>query len=227
MDAVAEDRLDLFSSPARIIVAGYSGSGKTLLVTEVVKKYVDRFTKVIISGALKHPVQNEEEVWRKLSAFPDIGDPFTEMDDDGEGDGKQTLFILDDVFIEAFERRKIIAPIPKVIISCDLTDMGKLARYNDGYKYIAVFIDVFSRYVKAVPLKKKSAEILLPVVEQIMESAEFNGESRLFVDRRGEFYNKSVIEYCRRQRIKMYSVSSYEIKASIAERVIQTIEKNL
>lgn len=34
-----------------------------------------------------------------------------------------------------------------------------------------------------------------------------------------------VLDYCQRNNIKMYSVSSCEIKASIAETVIQTIKR--
>ena len=74
-----------------------------------------------------------------------------------------------------FVRRKILAPKPKVIISSDLADVRSLSRYNGGYNYIAVFIDVFSRFLKVVPLKKKNAVSLLPAVKKVMESDEFRG----------------------------------------------------
>ena len=43
-------------------------------------------------------------------------------------------------------QRKTTAPRPGVIASCDLEDMSLLTRYNNGYKYIFVFIDIFSRF---------------------------------------------------------------------------------
>ena len=55
----------------------------------------------------------------------------------------------------------------------------------------------------------------------------FGGASRLFVDKGGEFYNKKVQDYCKSRNIRIYSVSSYEIKASIAERVIQTLKRKI
>ena len=51
--------------------------------------------------------------------------------------------------------RKILAPRPGVIASCDLADMSLLSRYNKGYKYILLFIDVFLRFAQAIPLKRK------------------------------------------------------------------------
>ena len=35
-------------------------------------------------------------------------------------------------------------------------DMTKIAKYNDGYQYILLAIDIFSRYVWMVPLRDKS-----------------------------------------------------------------------
>ena len=54
-----------------------------------------------------------------------------------------------------FLRRKILSPKPGIITSCDLADMALLSKFNDGYKYILIFIDVFSRYAQALPVKRK------------------------------------------------------------------------
>lgn len=58
-----------------------------------------------------------------------------------------------------FPRRKMIAAKPSTIISCDLADLRKLSRYNNGINYLLVCIDIFSRYVKIVPLKKKMLQL--------------------------------------------------------------------
>ena len=126
-----------------------------------------------------------------------------------------------------FMRRKIISPKPKVIISADLADMSNLSKENNGYRYIVVFIDVFSRYLQAYPVKRKNAETLYKTLKKMRESKIFEGFSRLFVDRGGEFYNKLVTSYCQSENITLYSISSYEIKASIAERVIQTLKRKI
>ena len=66
-----------------------------------------------------------------------------------------------------FPRRKVIAPRPGVIVSCDLADMSKLSQYNDGYKYLLVAVDVFSRYAQVVPLRSKNASHTLSGLKKI------------------------------------------------------------
>lgn len=126
-----------------------------------------------------------------------------------------------------FMRRHIIAPKPKVIASADLADMRWLSKYNSGFSYILICIDIFSRYLSVVPIKKKNAGSLLKALQSILESRDFKGVSRLHVDKGGEFVNKIVQKYLEKQRIKMYHVSSYEIKAAISERVIQTLKRKI
>lgn len=139
----------------------------------------------------------------------------------------QDAHTLHKITPKSFMRRKILSPKPKVIISADLADMSKLSKQNNGYRYIAVFIDVFSRYLQAHLIKRKNAEALYKTLKKVRESKVFGGFSRLFVDRGGEFYNKKVMSYCQKENITLYSTSSYEIKASIAERVIQTLKRKI
>ena len=121
----------------------------------------------------------------------------------------------------------ILSPKPGVIISADLADMSNLSKQNNGYRYIVVFIDVFSRYLHAYPVKRKNAQTLYNTLKKLRESKIFKNFSRLFVDRGGEFYNKMVTRYCHKENITLYSTSSYEIKASLAERVIQTLKRKI
>lgn len=53
-----------------------------------------------------------------------------------------------------FKRRAILSPKPRVIIAVDLADMKPLSRFNRGHNYILVCNDAFSRYTKALPLKR-------------------------------------------------------------------------
>ena len=132
MDAVGEDKVDLFESPARMIIAGYSGSGKTSLVCKIVKKYINRFGKVIICGALKHPLQDDHEIADKINVYSEIIDPFSEL----EEEGTQTLFILDDIFIEAVQNKYVVDAFTRgrhsnlsvMLITQNLFFSGKYAR---------------------------------------------------------------------------------------------------
>jgi len=43
--------LDIFHQPARLLISGFSGSGKSYLVSKLILKYRDRFSRVIVVGS--------------------------------------------------------------------------------------------------------------------------------------------------------------------------------
>ena len=57
--------------------------------------------------------------------------------------------------INKFERKKVIVNHIDEIHGCDLVDMTKYSRMNEGYKYIFTNIDIFSKYAWAFPIKSK------------------------------------------------------------------------
>lgn len=127
-----------------------------------------------------------------------------------------------------FKRRAILSPKPRVIIAADLADMRILSRYNNGHNYILVCIDVFSRFAKALPLKRKDGNSMAVAMKTLLEEDDvFKGVSRIFVDRGKEFYNRALQSYLETRHIKTYSVYSQETKSSIAERFIRTLKGRL
>ena len=62
-------------------------------------------------------------------------------------------YTLHKVTRKTFPRRKMLAPKPKVIISCDLIDIRNLSKYNDDINYLLVCVDICSRFMKIIPLK--------------------------------------------------------------------------
>ena len=81
--------------------------------------------------------------------------PSIKRDDDVNFLKSQKAYTLHRVTNKRFLRRRVLAPKPGIIASCDLADLTSLARYNEGYKYILVFVDVFSRFAQCIPLKRK------------------------------------------------------------------------
>ena len=140
---------------------------------------------------------------------------------------KIDAYILHKITRKKFLRRKILSPKPGIIASCDLADMSTLSKYNNGIKYILVFIDVFSRFAQAVGIKRKDGPSVCSALKSILESGYFDKLNRLNSDEGKEFYNKHVNQLLDSKGIVLYSVSSREIKASIAERVIRTIKGKL
>ena len=59
----------------------------------------------------------------------------------------------------------------KDILAADLIDLRSHSKVNDGFKYILMVIDVFSKFGWAVPIKSKTgiavAEALEPILKEI------------------------------------------------------------
>ena len=140
---------------------------------------------------------------------------------------KIDAYTLHKITRKKFLRRKILSPKPGIIASCDLADMSSISKHNNGYKYILVFIDIFSRFAQAVAIKRKDGPTVCSALKTILESGHFNKLRRLNSDEGKEFYNKHVNQLLDSKGIVLYSVSSREIKASLAERLIRTIKGKL
>ncbi len=52
----------------------------------------------------------------------------------------------------------------------DLADMQSLKHYNDGYRYLLVCIDVFSKYAWIVPIKSKTGPALVEAFKVMLSS---------------------------------------------------------
>ena len=131
----------------------------------------------------------------------------------------QKAYTLHRVTNKRFLRRRVLAPKPGIIASCDLADLTSLAKYNEGYKYILVFVGVFSRFAQCIPLKRKDSNSVHDALNKILNSNYFNNLKRLNTDEGKEFYNQKVDKLLTSKGITLYSVSSREIKAAIAEIV--------
>ena len=104
-ETYSENLLDIFQYPARIIVAGYSNSGKSELVHKLIVKYHEKFKKIVICGITSHPLQNNEEIGPKVTVSSEIIDPIANED---TFDERGTLYVLDDIFIDAVKNKTVV-----------------------------------------------------------------------------------------------------------------------
>ena len=135
----------------------------------------------------------------------------------------QKAYTLHWITNKIFLHRRVIAPKPGIIASCDLADLSSLSRYNNGYKYILVFVDVFSRFV----LKRKDVNRVYDALKKILNSGYFNHLKRLNTNEGREFYNEKVKKLLSSKDIILYSISSRESKVAIAERFVHTLKGKL
>lgn len=90
MQRVKNTEFDIFNKSARIIVAGFSGSGKSYLISKLISKYIDSFSAIKVCGVS----QLENIVSEKITYYDDdniVYDPF--KDDVLQ---KRTLVLIDD-----------------------------------------------------------------------------------------------------------------------------------
>jgi hypothetical protein len=105
----------------------------------------------------------------------------------------------------------------------DLMEMIPYSKINKGYKYILNIIDVFSRYVRAAPLRQKSAVEVSAALEKIFQQTK---PRHLQTDQGKEFYNASVQRLLERYKINHYSVYSKQ-KCAHVERFNRTLRSKL
>ena len=97
---------------------------------------------------------------------------------------------------------------------------------NDGYRYIIVFIDTFSRYAWTFPLKNKDANTVSDIINKFLHSfyASYKKLFNIFLSDYGnEYINKDTQRLLKNDKIRYYSV----IKCYIAERFIKTLKQML
>ena len=69
--------------------------------------------------------------------------------------GKDT-YTLHKLAHRNFKRNRVIVGGIDEKWQMDLADMQSLEEYNDGYRYLLVCIDVFSKYAWLIPIKSKN-----------------------------------------------------------------------
>ena len=80
--------------------------------------------------------------------------------------------------------------------------MQKLSKWNRGYKYLLMVLDLFSKYGWIVPLKTKTGLEVSKAFESLLEK---NKPKMLWVDKGKEYYNKNVLDLLAKDKITIYS----------------------
>ena len=126
-----------------------------------------------------------------------------------------------------FPRRKVIARFPLEVCMADLIEYPQYKYVNNGYCFILILIDCFTKMVYAVPMKKKNKEWTADAFESIFKQFD-EYPINLVTDGGLEFFNSSV-----RKVFDTYGINHYKTptrtkwKASVAERAIRTLKSRL
>lgn len=110
-------------------------------------------------------------------------------------------------------------------IQMDLCDIRALAHSNDGFKYLFVAIDMFSKFVFCMGMRSKKAHESVSVMKEMIKCYDPNPKEVLS-DNGSEFIAASVRRYIKSQNVKQRFTRS-EIKCGGVERVNRTIQSKI
>ena len=92
--------------------------------------------------------------------------------------------------INKFERKNIIVNHIDEIHSCDLVDMQKYSKMNNGFKYIFTNIDIFSKYAWTFPIKSKTIKDIKLLFEKIFKKRK---PKYIWSDQESAFFSKEML----------------------------------
>ena len=139
---------------------------------------------------------------------------------------KQESYALYKPSRKQFKRRRVIVGGVDDQWSFDLADVTNISKYNDSFNFLLVVIDIFSRYLWIVPIKRKTAEAVITAFKSIL----LNGKRKprkVNSDKGLEFTNKAFKLFFKKNGIKHFVMENSDIKANYAERVIKTVKSKL
>lgn len=103
----------------------------------------------------------------------------------------------------------------------DLVDLSKLSKFNSGYKYLLVCVDILSKFLWIRPLKSKTGEEAASSIKSIFSTKRI--PKVLQTDKGTEFFNILVKKVLAENNVKLIYTNS-ERKASVVERLNRTFK---
>ena len=96
---------------------------------------------------------------------------------------------------------------------------------NKGFNFFFFFIDIYSKYAGVIPLKDKKGTRTTNAFQKILGESN-QKPNKIWVDKGGEFFNKSMKPFLQKIDIEMYSTHNEE-KSAIAEKFIKILKNKI
>ena len=121
------------------------------------------------------------------------------------------------------KRMRAFARFRSEICCMDLAYVDKLAKKNNGVKYLLVREDLFDRTVNAKGMKTKDSQETVKACSSMITKR--NQPRQIWVDKGTEFAG-ALKKFCAAEGIQVHSTMN-EIKAAFAERTIRSLKNIL
>ena len=124
--------------------------------------------------------------------------------------------------LKHFPTRKVKVQGKNDVWGMDLNDMTFWADENDGYKFILVVEDIYTRKAWAMILKDKTGAGVLESIKLLIKTVKAK-PNNFWTDKGKEFYNNEMTKYLKSIDVRQYSVYG-ESKVANVERLNQTLK---
>jgi transposase InsO family protein len=120
-----------------------------------------------------------------------------------------------------YPRNPIVAHYCGHTVEIDLMDMPLWVSENDNCRYVMLSYDVYSKFVFAVPLVRKTTDSLMVAAKYLIESLPFEIH-RVYSDRESGMMSRSFQAWFKEKGIVHYTTTS-KVKCPGVERLIRTL----
>jgi transposase InsO family protein len=123
-----------------------------------------------------------------------------------------------------FTRERVVVSSKNQQWDCDSLSMAFYKKENEGYGYILVCVDIFTRFLHTRPLKTLRAAEAKEAFQDILKTSQKPKSIR--TDRGGEFIGSEMKKFLQSSGIK-HILTNNELKSSYAERVNRTLRSRI
>lgn len=109
----------------------------------------------------------------------------------------------------------------------DLIELQNLKRYNNGYAYLLVIIDVLSKYVWVEPLRDKTSASVINAFQRVLDGSEGRVPEYLQSDKGREFVARPFQHFLKENDIRFRVARNPDVKAAVVERFNRTLKERM
>ena len=198
-------------------------SGKKVTQTTNQKLVKRKPTKRKVSGEAEFPTKSDlEKLYTDIKSIPNYSAKINTFLNNFGLHSKHKRIIK-----KVFPRRRVVARFKNDLWQADLIEYPALKWHNNGYKFILLVIDVFSKVIYVEPLKKKTGDLTADAMDKILQKSE-TPPVMLVTDGGKEFFNKYFQKVMISHNINHFRTpTKTRWKASVAERANRTIKTKI
>ena len=123
------------------------------------------------------------------------------------------------------KKMKVYSAFRDNIWAADMADMQLISKFNKGFRFLLCVIDIYSKYAWFFPVKDKKYVSAVNAFQSLLKKSN-KKPNKIWLDKSGEFYNRSMKSWLEKNNIEMYSTHN-EGKSVVAERFIRTIKNKI